>query len=118
MGVAALRTGDAGEDPFAVPLDVEIHALLRQRRVMRAGLGPDRCPAGAERAAVGAEDERHARRVGVVPAHGLRQVGILRDFKAAVRPGGRMHFVHLGQGRAIDIFQLLCNAGRPDKEHA
>ena len=113
-------TGDAGEDPLAVALDVEVHSLLREPRHVGTGFAVGRRPAGGDRAAVGAEDHGHAGRIGVIEPHGLRQIGIVGHLDAVEGLLRRMRLVHERERRGVDVvrFGFFGSRCRADAEHA
>ena len=113
-------TGDAGEDPLAVALDVKVHSLLREPRHVGTGFAVGRRPAGGDRAAVGAEDHGHAGRIGVIEPHGLRQIGIVSHLDAVEGLLRRVRLVHERERRGVDVvrFGFFGSRCRADAEHA
>lgn len=112
-----LRAADSGEDPLPATADIEVEPLFGNRRHVGGGLFGRGLPAGADRAAVGAE--HHGKAGGVVAEpEGLRGHRETRRVDAVVSKFGRQRFADKGQRRCVDIALRRFGQSVCAEEHA
>ena len=105
-----LRSADSGEDPLSVAADVEVQPFLCDGGHVVARIFARCLPAGADRAAVGAEHDGQSRRV-VAVAGGLCGHPEAGGVDAVVGLFGGKRLADDGQRRGVHVADGVCGAG-------
>ena len=105
-----LRSADSGEDPLSVAADVEVQPFLCDGGHVVARIFARCLPAGADRAAVGAEHDGQSRRVVAVAGClcGHPEAG---GVDAVVGLFGGKRLADDGQRRGVHVADGVCGAG-------